>query len=111
MAMDNSINFEERPNTDASSNAPASTTTKLSYTSLAIPAQSPTLSPTLSAMTPGFLGSSSGIPASTLPTMSAPQSAAFVYMPPATLMNSDIRLAPKATGARVSAHRGVGSIG
>eukprot|EP00982_Pelagococcus_subviridis_P016434 31478-Pelagococcus_subviridis.AAC.5 len=40
--------------------------------------QSPTLSPTRSAITAGFLGSSSGIPASTLPTRSAPTSAAFV---------------------------------
>ena len=43
-----------------------------------IPATSPTLSPTLSAMTAGFRGSSSGIPASTLPTKSAPTSAALV---------------------------------
>ena len=43
-----------------------------------IPATSPTLSPTLSAITPGFLGSSSGIPASTFPTRSAPTSAALV---------------------------------
>ena len=43
-----------------------------------IPATSPTLSPTLSAITAGFLGSSSGIPASTLPTRSAPTSAALV---------------------------------
>ena len=43
-----------------------------------IPATSPTLSPTLSAITPGFLGSSSGIPASTFPTKSAPTSALFV---------------------------------
>ena len=42
------------------------------------PAQSPTLSPTRSAITAGFLGSSSGIPASTLPTRSAPTSAALV---------------------------------
>ncbi len=42
------------------------------------PAQSPTLSPTRSAMTAGFRGSSSGMPASTLPTRSAPTSAAFV---------------------------------
>ena len=42
------------------------------------PAQSPTLSPTRSAITAGLRGSSSGIPASTLPTMSAPTSAAFV---------------------------------
>ncbi len=43
-----------------------------------MPAISPTLSPTLSAMTAGFLGESSGIPASTFPTMSAPTSAALV---------------------------------
>ena len=43
-----------------------------------IPATSPTLSPTLSAITPGLRGSSSGIPASTLPTKSAPTSALFV---------------------------------
>ena len=43
-----------------------------------IPATSPTLSPTLSAITAGFLGSSSGIPASTFPTKSAPTSAALV---------------------------------
>ena len=42
------------------------------------------MSPTLSAITAGFLGSSSGIPASTLPTKSAPTSAAFVYIPPPT---------------------------
>ena len=43
-----------------------------------IPATSPTLSPTLSAMVAGFKGWSSGIPASTFPTKSAPTSAAFV---------------------------------
>ena len=43
-----------------------------------IPATSPTLSPTLSAIVAGFLTSSSGIPASTLPTRSAPTSAALV---------------------------------
>ncbi len=43
-----------------------------------IPATSPTLSPTLSAIVAGLRGSSSGIPASTLPTRSAPTSAAFV---------------------------------
>jgi len=42
------------------------------------PAQSPTLSPTRSAITAGFLGSSSGMPASTFPTRSAPTSAALV---------------------------------
>ena len=43
-----------------------------------IPATSPTLSPTLSAIVAGFLGSSSGISASTFPTKSAPTSAALV---------------------------------
>jgi hypothetical protein len=42
------------------------------------PAQSPTLSPTRSATTAALRGSSSGMPASTLPTRSAPTSAAFV---------------------------------
>ena len=43
-----------------------------------IPATSPTLSPTLSAIVAGFRGSSSGIPASTLPERSPATSAAFV---------------------------------
>src|SRR4030042_94283 len=46
-----------------------------------MPATSPTLSPTLSAMTAGLRGSSSGMPASTLPTRSAPTSAALGTMP------------------------------
>ena len=49
-----------------------------SYRSAPMPATSPTLSPTLSAIVAGLRGSSSGIPASTLPTRSAPTSAAFV---------------------------------
>ena len=49
-----------------------------SYKSAPIPATSPTLSPTLSAIVAGLRGSSSGIPASTLPTRSAPTSAALV---------------------------------
>ena len=53
-----------------------------------MPAQSPTLSPTLSAIVAGLRGSSSGMPASTLPTRSAPTSAAFVKMPPPTRRNS-----------------------
>ena len=52
-----------------------------------MPAISPTLSPTLSAITPGLRGSSSGIPASTFPTRSAPTSALLVYIPPPTLEN------------------------
>ena len=59
-----------------------------------IPATSPTLSPTLSAITPGFLGSSSGIPASTLPTKSAPTSALFVKIPPPTRENNATEDAP-----------------
>jgi len=43
-----------------------------------IPATSPTLSPTLSAIVAGFLGESSGKSYSTLPTKSAPTSAALV---------------------------------
>lgn len=43
-----------------------------------IPATSPTLSPTLSAIVPGFFGESSSKPYSTLPTKSAPTSAALV---------------------------------
>src|SRR5574337_253876 len=58
-----------------------------SKTSAAIPAQSPTLSPTLSAIVAALRGSSSGIPFSTLPTRSAPTSAALVKMPPPMRMN------------------------
>src|SRR5215204_5656306 len=64
-----------------------------------MPAASPTLSPTLSAIVAGFLGSSSGMPASTFPTRSAPKSAAFVKMPPPALMNNEMRLAPIPTPA------------
>ena len=53
------------------------------------------MSPTLSAITAGFLGSSSGIPASTLPTRSAPTSAPLVKIPPPHLAKIDIREAPK----------------
>ena len=63
--------------------------------SAAIPAQSPTLSPTLSAITAAFRGSSSGIPTSTLPTRSAPTSAALVKMPPPTRMNIARSAPPK----------------
>ena len=61
-----------------------------------MPAQSPTLSPTLSAMVAALRGSSSGIPASTLPTRSAPTSAALVKIPPPTRMNHASSEAPKA---------------
>jgi hypothetical protein len=65
-----------------------------SHRSLPRPATSPTLSPTLSAIVAGFRGSSSGMPVSTLPTRSAPTSAAFVKMPPPTRANSATELAP-----------------
>ncbi len=61
-----------------------------------MPAQSPTLSPTLSAMTAGLRGSSSGIPASTLPTKSAPTSAPLVKIPPPNLAKIDMRDEPNA---------------
>ena len=60
-----------------------------------MPAQSPTLSPTLSAIVAGLRGSSSGMPASTLPTRSAPTSAAFVKMPPPSRANTEISEPPK----------------
>ena len=60
-----------------------------------MPAQSPTLSPTLSAMVAALRGSSSGMFCSTLPTRSAPTSAALVKMPPPTRMNIASRAAPK----------------
>ena len=49
---------------------------------------------TRSAITAGFLGSSSGIPCSTFPTRSAPTSAAFVYIPPPNWANSATKEAP-----------------
>ena len=60
-----------------------------------MPAQSPTLSPTLSAITAGLRGSSSGMPASILPTRSAPTSAALVKMPPPRRANTEISEPPK----------------
>ena len=73
-----------------------------------MPATSPTLSPTLSAMAAGFRGSSSGMPASTLPTRSAPTSAALVKMPPPTRANRAMELAPipKVSMAEVMSLRG-----
>jgi hypothetical protein len=62
----------------ASSITATAVTAYVSNRSAAMPAQSPTLSPTLSAITAGLRGSSSGMPASILPTRSAPTSAAFV---------------------------------
>ncbi len=61
-----------------------------------MPATSPTLSPTASAITAGFLGSSSGIPFSIFPAKSAPISALLVYIPPPTLKNKATKEAPKA---------------
>jgi hypothetical protein len=60
-----------------------------------IPAISPTLSPTLSAMTPGFSLQSSGRPAITLPARSEPTSAALVYIPPPTLPKRAITEPPR----------------
>ncbi len=60
-----------------------------------MPAQSPTLSPTLSAIVAALRGSSSGMLFSTLPTRSAPTSAALVKMPPPTRMNIASSAAPK----------------
>ena len=68
-----------------------------------IPAISPTLSPTLSAITPGFLGSSSGIPASIFPTRSAPTSALLVKIPPPTLENKATADAPTPKPSRAFA--------
>src|SRR5204863_5497886 len=70
--------------------------------SAAIPAQSPTLSPTLSAMVAGLRGSSSGMPASTLPTRSAPTSAALVKMPPPTRRNKASSEPPKPKPTRMA---------
>ena len=67
-----------------------------------MPAQSPTLSPTLSAMVAGLRGSSSGMPASTLPTRSAPTSAALVKMPPPTRRNSASNEPPKPKPMRIA---------
>ena len=79
-----------------------SVTAKLSKRSAAIPAQSPTLSPTLSAMVAGLRGSSSGMPASTLPTRSAPTSAALVKMPPPTRRNRASSEPPKPKPTRMA---------
>ena len=67
-----------------------------------MPAQSPTLSPTLSAITAGLRGSSSGIPASIFPTRSAPTSAAFVKMPPPRRAKTEISEPPNASPTRSS---------
>ncbi|SCF82735.1 hypothetical protein GA0115255_107875 [Streptomyces sp. Ncost-T6T-2b] len=75
--------------------AATSVTAYDSKRSAAMPAQSPTLSPTLSAMVAALRGSSSGMPCSTLPTRSAPTSAALVKIPPPTLMNMAMSAAPR----------------
>ena len=67
-----------------------------------MPAQSPTLSPTLSAMVAGLRGSSSGMPASTLPTMSPPTSAPLVKMPPPRRAKIEISEAPKPSATSAS---------
>ena len=67
-----------------------------------MPAQSPTLSPTLSAMVAALRGSSSGMFCSTLPTRSAPTSAALVKMPPPTRMNMASIAAPKPKPSRMT---------
>src|SRR5215203_1222338 len=67
-----------------------------------MPAQSPTLSPTLSAITAGLRGSSSGIPASIFPTRSAPTSAAFVKIPPPSRAKTEISEPPKPSPTRAS---------
>ena len=77
-------------------------TAYVSNRSAAMPAQSPTLSPTLSAITAGLRGSSSGMPASILPTRSAPTSAAFVKMPPPRRAKTEISEPPKASPIRAS---------
>src|SRR6185503_8718947 len=66
-----------------------------------MPAQSPTLSPTLSAMVAGLRGSSSGMPASTLPTKSPPTSAPLVKMPAETGEDRDQRGAEAERDQRV----------
>ena len=67
-----------------------------------MPAQSPTLSPTLSAMVAGLRGSSSGMPASTLPTRSAPTSAPLVKMPPPRRAKIEMSDAPKPSATSAS---------
>ncbi len=67
-----------------------------------MPAQSPTLSPTLSAIVAGLRGSSSGIPASILPTRSAPTSAALVKMPPPTRRNRASNEPPNPNPMRIA---------
>src|SRR4029078_93176 len=67
-----------------------------------MPAQSPTLSPTLSAMVAGLCRSSSRIPASTLPTRSPPTSAPLVKMPPPRRAKIEMSEAPKTSAHSAS---------
>ena len=67
-----------------------------------MPAQSPTLSPTLSAMVAGLRGSSSGMPASTLPTRSPPTSAPLVKMPPPRRAKIEMSEAPNPSATSAS---------
>ena len=60
------------------------------------------MSPTLSAITAGFLGSSSGIPSSTFPVKSAAISAVFVKIPPPAFANNASELAPKLNANTIS---------
>ena len=53
-------------------------------------------------MVAGFLGSSSGIPASTFPTKSPPTSAPFVKIPPPSLAKIEIKEEPKPRATRAS---------
>ena len=75
-----------------------------------MPAQSPTLSPTLSAITAGLRGSSSGMPASTLPTRSAPTSAPLVKMPPPSRAKIEISDEPKASPSSGLSTTAVGAL-
>ena len=86
---------------DAKTIVATTVTAYVSNKSAAILAQSPTLSPTLSAITAGFLGSS-WCPASTFPTRSVPTSAPLVKIPPPNLANIDIRDAPKPKATKAS---------
>jgi hypothetical protein len=78
--------------------------TQLSNRSAPIPAVSPAQSPTRSAMVAGLRGSSSGISDSTLPTRSAPMSAALLKMPPPTRAKRAMLLAPIANPLTISAN-------
>ena len=64
--------------TEATTSAAQVASAKDPKRSAPMPAMSPTLSPTLSAIVAGLRGSSSGMSCSTLPTRSAPTSAALV---------------------------------